>query len=67
MAGISSNKEPLRIGLIGCGFMGRAHSNAYNRVANFFDLPYKPQLKAVCSRNEADTRAFAETWGYESI
>ena len=27
--------KPLNIGMIGYGFMGRAHSNAYNRVANF--------------------------------
>ncbi len=60
-------KKPLRIGMIGCGFMGRAHSNAYNRVANFFDQAYAPQLAAVCSRDEAATRAFADVWGYGSI
>ncbi|MAT68527.1 MAG: oxidoreductase [Planctomycetaceae bacterium] len=67
MAGTDGGKERLRIGLIGCGFMGRAHSNAYNRVANFFDLPCVPHLTAVCSRNAERTRAFASTWGYESI
>ena len=46
-------KKELRIGLIGCGFMGRTHSNGYARVPNFFpDLEYKPILKAVCSRSE---------------
>lgn len=60
-------KKELRIGLIGCGFMGRTHSNGYNRVRNFFpDLEYLPVLKAVCSRNEANAKAFAEQWGYES-
>ncbi|WP_425396030.1 Gfo/Idh/MocA family protein [Aeoliella sp.] len=67
MAGTSNNKEELRIGLIGCGFMGRAHSNAFNRVANFFDQPLVPRLVAVCSRNEQQTQQFADTWGYESI
>ena len=33
--------KPLNIGLIGYGFMGRAHSNAYRRVNNFFDLDYR--------------------------
>lgn len=57
----------LRIGLIGCGFMGRTHSNAYNRIANFFpELKQKPLLKAVCSRSEDKVRAFAKQWGYES-
>ena len=61
-------KKELRIGLIGCGFMGRTHSNGYNRVPNFFpELEYHPVLKAVCSRNEDKVRAFAEQWGYESV
>ncbi len=59
--------KPLNIGMIGYGFMGRAHSNAYNRVANFFDLEYHPVLKAVCARNEDRAQAFADTWGYESV
>ena len=61
-------KKQLRIGLIGTGFMGRTHSNGYNRVANFFpDLEYTPVLKAVCSRNIEKVQAFADQWGYESI
>ena len=61
-------KKQLRIGLIGTGFMGRTHSNGYNRVANFFpDLEYTPVLKAVCSRNAEKVQAFADQWGYESI
>ncbi|GAB3941588.1 Gfo/Idh/MocA family oxidoreductase [Spirosoma harenae] len=61
-------KKELRIGLIGTGFMGRTHSNGYNRVPNFFpDLEYTPVLKAVCSRNAQKVQAFADQWGYESI
>lgn len=57
----------LRIGLIGCGFMGRTHSNAYKRVGDFFpELEYRPVLKAVCARNEIKVKAFAEQWEYES-
>jgi predicted dehydrogenase len=59
--------KPLNIGLIGYGFMGRAHSNAYRRVNNFFELPYRPVLKAVCARNAEGVKAFSEMWGYESI
>ena len=63
-----SNKKQLRIGLIGTGFMGRTHSNGYNRVDNFFpELQYSPVLKAVCSRNKEKVQAFADQWGYESI
>ena len=63
-----ANKKPLRIGLIGCGFMGRTHSNGYNRIQNFFpELRYEPMLKAVCSRSPEKVKAFAEQWGYESF
>lgn len=60
-------KKPLNIGIIGYGFMGRAHSNAYRKVSNFFDLEYQPVLKAACGRSEDKVKAFADRWGYESI
>jgi predicted dehydrogenase len=59
--------KPLNIGMIGYGFMGRAHSNAYRKVNHFFDLEHQPVLKAVCARDAAKAQAFAEKWGYESI
>ncbi|MCS7046894.1 MAG: Gfo/Idh/MocA family oxidoreductase [Gemmataceae bacterium] len=59
--------QPLHIGMIGYGFMGRAHSNAYRKVNNFFDLKYRPVLKAACARDRDKVKAFADTWGYESI
>jgi predicted dehydrogenase len=59
--------KTLNVGLIGYGFMARAHSNAYCRVNNFFDLEYRPVLKAVCARDEAKLKVFANTWGYESV
>jgi predicted dehydrogenase len=59
--------KTLNVGLIGYGFMGRAHSNAYRKVNNFFDLEYRPVLKAACARDEAKVKAFADKWGYESV
>jgi len=56
----------LNVGLIGYGFMGRAHSNAFRKVGNFFDLDYQPVLKAVCGRDASKVKAFAAKWGYES-
>ena len=57
---------PLNIGLIGYGFMGRTHSNAYRQAPQFFDCEIKPVLKACCARNEEKIKSFAENWGYES-
>ena len=53
--------------MVGYGFMGRAHSNAYRRVNNFFDVEYQPVLQAVCARNKAKAQQFANTWGYDSV
>ena len=47
--------------------MGRAHSNAYRKVNNFFDLEYQPVLKAVCARSAEKLQAFADNWGWESV
>ena len=59
--------KPLRIGMIGYGFMGRAHSNGYNRVKDFFDLEYLPVLQAVAARDPAKAKAFADRWGYKRV
>jgi predicted dehydrogenase len=60
-------KKKLHIGLVGYGFMGRAHSNGFLQAGRFFDIPYEPVLKAVCARNAERVKSFAENWGYESI
>jgi predicted dehydrogenase len=60
-------KQRLNVGLVGCGFMGRTHSNAFRQVGKFFDLTQHVVLKAVCARNEATVRTFAENWGYETV
>ena len=60
-------KRPLTIGLIGYGFMGRAHSNAFLQTNRFFQTEYEPVLKAVCARNKTRAEEFAQNWGYESV
>jgi predicted dehydrogenase len=58
--------KALNVGMIGYGFMGRTHSNAYRRVTNFFDVPYHPVLKTICGLEEKEAKAFADRWGFES-
>jgi predicted dehydrogenase len=60
------SKKPLNVAVVGYGFMGRTHSNAFKQVSQFFNLEHKPVLKAVCGRNEANAKSFADQWGYES-
>ena len=59
--------KPLNIGLVGYGFMGRTHSNAFLQAPRFFDLPMRPVLKAICARKRDRAEAFAKNWGYESV
>lgn len=57
----------LNIGMVGYGFMARAHSNAWANVAHFFETGYRPVLKAAAARNASKLRHFADMWGYESV
>src|SRR3989440_9609772 len=59
--------KALRVGMVGYGFMGRTHSNAYRQVNRFFELEHRPLLKAVCGRNPSRVQAFADNWGWESV
>src|SRR5579884_4295918 len=61
------SKSKLNIGVVGAGFMGRTHSNAYRQVNQFFDTDYQPVLKAICARNRDNAESFARKWGYESV
>src|SRR5579872_2924392 len=60
-------KQTLNIGMVGYGFMGRTHSNAFLQAGRFFDLPYRPVLKAICARNADRANQFAANWGFEGI
>ncbi|MCY4187740.1 MAG: Gfo/Idh/MocA family oxidoreductase, partial [Bryobacterales bacterium] len=57
----------LRIGMIGYGFMGRAHSNAYKRLNDFFPVEHRPVLQAVAARNRGKAQSFADNWGYRRV
>jgi predicted dehydrogenase len=58
--------KSIGVGLVGYKFMGKSHSNAYRQVASFFpDVALKPELKALCGRDEAGVKAAAEQYGWE--
>ncbi len=62
---IYMSKPILRVALIGQGFMGRAHSNAYRQVAHFFDVPYEIECGVLCGRNRETLERTAATWGWQ--
>jgi len=57
----------LRIAIVGCGFMGRTHANAWRQAPAFFDLQHKPVLQAACARNKHSATEFAKTWDCASV
>ena len=59
--------KEMNVAIIGYKFMGKAHSNAWKNVTNFFDLNIKPVLKVACGRHEEPLREFADRWGWEDI
>src|SRR3954468_3472138 len=54
-----------RVALLGQGFMGKAHSNAYVQAPHFYDLPYRVVRKVICGRDTASLSAMADRWGWE--
>jgi predicted dehydrogenase len=59
------SRKKLNVALLGCGFMGRAHSNAWRSVGSFFDLGVTPIMKVVCECNQAARLEIANRWGWQ--
>ncbi len=59
------SRRTLRVGLIGYGFMGRAHSNAWRQAPRFFDLPANVRMSTLCGRNARALKKAAATLGWE--
>ena len=53
------------IGLIGNGFMGRAHANAWGAVNRFFTLPRHADMKTVAGLSEKNVSEFSKRWGFD--
>ena len=48
------SSNTINVCLVGQKFMGRTHSNAFLKVAKFFDPPVKPVMHTICGRNQQD-------------
>ena len=60
-------KHELNVAMIGYGFMGRAHSNAFLSVDKFFDIPVKFNRKVICGRTEEKLQIIRERWDWEEL
>jgi predicted dehydrogenase len=62
---MSAARKTLNVAMIGQGFMGRAHSNAFHQVGHFFDSAFELRRKVICGRNREALDAMAARWGWE--
>lgn len=53
------------IGLIGTGFMGKAHALAFAAAASVFDLDRRPHLAVLADADGERAARCAERWGFE--
>lgn len=58
---------PLRIALIGTGFMGRAHSHAWRTAGAFFDLPRTVETAVLVGRDAGRAQDLADRFGWAEV
>ena len=63
---MARRKKQLNVALIGQGFMGRTHSNAWGQVRKFFNLPVEPVMHTVFGQAAENPKAFAANWGWQN-
>jgi predicted dehydrogenase len=56
----------VRIGVVGYGMMGRAHSYAYTAAPVMRPLPVRPRLVVISGRDEGKVARAAAAYGFES-
>jgi len=57
-------KQDTGIGLVGAGFMGRCHANAFRSVAGLFDLPLQPRLAILADASDDLAEKSAAALGF---
>ncbi len=62
---MTNKKKEVGIGLIGSGFMGKAHANAFRSVVGFFNLPIVPHLEILAEINEEKAKEASLNLGFD--
>lgn len=52
------------IGIIGGGYMGKAHAVAMAAVGAVFDTPLRPRLEMVCATSDASAERYRAAYGF---
>ena len=60
-------RKPVRIGMLGCGFMGKCHTNAYKTIPYIYnEAGFVPRLSVLCDQNEEIVQEQAVRYAYEA-
>ena len=62
-----TRRPTLRVALIGYGFMGKAHSNAWRQAPRYFELPAELRMSTLCGRDGRAVQEAANEFGWEKI
>ena len=58
--------QEVRIGLLGCGFMGKCHTNAYKKIPYIYSAAkVNPRLAVLCDQKAELVQREAARYGYE--
>ena len=52
------------IGIVGGGYMGKAHAVAFSAVAAVFDTDLRPRLEMVCASTPASAERYRAAFGF---
>jgi hypothetical protein len=65
-AGSGTEQREIGVGMLGYAFMGKAHSNAFRKIAYMtWPPPLVPRLESIAGRDEAAVKEAAHRYGYE--
>jgi predicted dehydrogenase len=59
-----ANMGEIKIGIIGGGYMGKAHAAAYAAVGSLFETPLRPILEMVCATTDASAERYRKNFGF---
>jgi len=66
MASESTVQQRLRVAMVGHGFMGAAHSQAWRTAPRFFDLGAEPEMAVIVGRDPERTEAARQQYGWQA-
>ena len=66
MASESTVQQRLRVAMVGHGFMGAAHSQAWRTAPRFFDLGADPEMAVIVGRDPERTEAARQQYGWQA-